>query len=227
MSSSDHRLSAEAVKFYAEVYPAARAGCVNELRGVGCSEEEAEDLFAAVNAKVMDRVDPVARHFEPPQMVNLLKKACRRLLIDRHRHDEVLGLMELTEADFLSEAGVEEAAEDHEAIAMYREAVRSLGKRERQVLLLSFQGFSPEEIQQLMPELSRRSYRNAIERARKRARTTLEGIEDGRLCKEVERVLPLYLRGTASEGQGRQVRAHLERCPACQQTCAQMRGRMH
>ncbi len=227
MSTTGQRLSAGAAKFYDDVYSSARAGCVHDLRGVGCSEEEAEELFSAVNLKVMDSVDPIARHFEPPQMVNLMKKSCRRLLIDEHRHEKVLGRVELDVADSLGDAGADEVAEDHEAIAKYREAVRSLGRRERQVLLLCSQGFSPEEIRQLVPGLTHRSYRKVIERARKRTRATLEGIEDGRLCEEVGRVLPLYLHGQVSERVGRQVGAHLERCPACRHSYAQVRGRLH
>lgn len=227
MSTAGHRLSAEAAKFYDDVYPSARAGCVHELRAVGCSEEEAEELFSAASLKVMDSVDLIARHFEPPQMVNLMKKSCRRLLIDGHRHEKVLGRVELNAADSTGGAGVDEVAEAHEAVARYREAVRSLDERERRILLLCSQGFSPGEIRQLVPGLTPRSYRKLIERARKRARATLEGIEDGRLCEEVERALPLYLHGQASERVGRQVRAHLERCPACRHSSTQARGILH
>jgi len=227
MTTANHRRSAEAAQFYAELFRSARAGCLRELRRAGCSEEKAEDLFSDVYVKAFDEVDPITRHFEPPQMVNWMKTSCRRLLIDQHRHETVIDRVELTEAVSSGEAGADEVAEDHEAVAMYREAVRSLSKRDRQVLLLSAQGHGPDEIQQLMPGLSSRTYRKLIGRARGQVRATLKKIEDGQLCREVGRALPLYLHGEAPEWEGRRVRAHLERCTTCRRASARIRDRLN
>src|SRR5262245_53851977 len=84
------RLKPEAAQFYADVYVAAKASCCRELRSCGCAGEEAEEIFMATCEKVMRLIDPIARAFEPPQMVALLRIASRRVLIDDRRHRAIL-----------------------------------------------------------------------------------------------------------------------------------------
>ena len=226
MSGLPRALSDEAARFYADVFPSARAGCLNELRARGCSEEEAEELFAAANEKVMAGVDPIKRHFSPPQMVNYMKLACRRRLIDKRRDDRAAPREELRESLWANELGVDEVVEGHELVAMGLEAVSTLGERDRLVLLLRAQGFGPDEICLRISGLSDRAYRKVIERANKRVQSELKAIEGGGRCEEMKNaLLLLHACHKTNAREDRQVTAHLERCRACRQAYVQMRRR--
>jgi RNA polymerase sigma factor (sigma-70 family) len=226
------KLSVQAARFYAQVYGSARAGCLNELRGAGCGEEEAEELFMASFERVMRTVDPIARDFAPAQMVNLMKTACRRRLIDERRHQGLIRQVDLAEVRSLSDVAAEspeELAEEREAVAIGREAVFSLPERDRLVFRQRYQmGLSPKEIQQNIPGLGSRYYRKIIERANARVLDAFEQIDGGERCQEMERVLLRhYIAGQASGQESQLVEAHLEHCRACQQAHARMRGYLH
>lgn len=226
MSSLSQTLSDEVAQFYANVFPSARAGCLNELRARGCTEEEAEELFAAANEKVMARVDPIERHFSPPQMVNYMKLACRRRFMDKCRQDRAVPKEELREGSGADEPGVDEVVENRELAAMSLEAVSTLSERDRRVLLLRAQGFDPDEICLCVSGLSDRAYRKVIGRANKRVQSELDAIERGGRCEEMENtLLLLHASRKTNARKSRQVTAHLERCRACRQAYAKIRGR--
>ena len=226
------QLSVEAARFYAQVYEPARAGCLNELRRAGCGEAEAEDLFMASFERVMRKVDPIARHFAPAQMVNLMKTACKRRLIDERRHQRVITQVDLAEVSSLSDDGTEspeEVAEVREEVAIGREVLLSLPERDRLVFRQRYQmGLSPREIQRNLPGLDPRRYRKIIERANACVLEALEQIDGGARCRQMERVLlHRYVAGLASAQESEVVQAHLEHCRACQQAHARMRGYLH
>src|SRR4249919_2851859 len=97
------QLSEGARRFYKQAYAPARAGCLNLLRRAGCSEEEAEDIFQTSFERVMETIDPIARRFAIPQMVNLLKTSCRNRMIDERRHQGILHRVPLADAGSLSD----------------------------------------------------------------------------------------------------------------------------
>ena len=68
------RLSVETAHYYARLYTAARASCLGELRRAGCSEEEAEDIFAATIERIMRKLDPPREGFAAAQTVALLRQ---------------------------------------------------------------------------------------------------------------------------------------------------------
>ena len=176
------RLDPEESRFFGGLYEAARAGCLKSLRSSGCSEEEAEEFLGEAVVKVIDEVDPIARDFDPPQMVNYLKTASRRCLIDDWRHRGVLNVTSLDEVESASDAGarsLDEEAASHEAIDALLVALRSLPKRERSVFCLRhLRGMSPDEIQR-REGISSRTYRKLIQRANVAVRARLErGGED-------------------------------------------------
>ena len=103
----DGRLSVEAAHHFARVYGAARAGCLSELRRAGCTEEEAEEIFAATFERIMRRRDPPREGFSVAQTVALLKRACRQKLTDERRHRDVLKLVPLKEAASRADPGDE------------------------------------------------------------------------------------------------------------------------
>lgn len=229
---SPKKLSAEARQFYRQAYKPARAGCLNLLRGMGCSEEEAEEIFQATFTKVMERVDPVERGFAIPQMVKHLKVSCQRTLIDQRRHRGVLRWAPLSDASFVPDEESEtpiERAETHEAVAIGKEAVASLPQRDRDIFLKRHHlDLEPEEILAGLPGLSQRTYRKIMQRANARVLQAFEEIDTGDRCEEMERShLHRFLTSEASPDEVRVVHAHLRHCRSCQMTFVQMREYLH
>jgi RNA polymerase sigma factor (sigma-70 family) len=232
VAAEDGRLSVEAAQFYARVYGAARAGCMNELRRAGCEEEEAEDVFAATFERIMRKFDPVDQAFLPAQMVALLKNACRQKLIDERRHQGVVRMVPLGDASAESDGASEspaEAVEEREAVAMGREAISSLPERDRIIFFQRHQlDLTPEEILRQNPGLSRRSYRKILQRANARALKAFEEIDSGARCAEMRREhLRRYVAAQASEKERQAVEAHLRHCRACRLGAARMRSYLH
>jgi RNA polymerase sigma factor (sigma-70 family) len=220
------KLAAPAADFYALVFTPARRGCPNDLRKVDCPEEESDELFMDTILVVMTKVDPIARDFDPPQMVNLLKVSCRRRLLDTRRHQSVIREVRLDRAVELADpaaASPEESAEARHAIAVGREALLSLAPRERRVCFLRRQmDLSPAEIREIVPGLSPRTYRRLIERSGARMQTAVERIRSGERCREVESLL-----GRLDPGRGgdedRRLAAHLDHCYRCRQAAVRSR----
>jgi RNA polymerase sigma factor (sigma-70 family) len=231
-SAEDGRLSVETAHYYARIYGPARAGCLGELRRAGCSEEEAEDIFAATFERIMRKRDPAREGFGPAQTVALLKKACRQKLIDERRHRGVLQIVPLGDAsnrpDRTSEDPAEAAAE-REAASIAREAISSLPERDRALFFQRHQlGLSPEEIMRRNPGLSRRTYRKIIQRANARALEAFEEIGSGARCAEMRREqLRRYVAEEAREEEIRLIGAHLRRCRGCRLEVARLRGHLH
>jgi RNA polymerase sigma factor (sigma-70 family) len=226
------KLTVQVAKFYASVYESARSGSLGDLRRRGSSESEAEEIFAAVFERVMETVDPIERDFLPAQMVNFIKRACQRRLIDERRHQSVLREVELGDVQELSDTsapGPDEIVEALEANAIGREALLALSEQDRIVFLQRYQmNLSPEEILENIPGLTQRAYRRAIQRGNRRVLAAFEQIHSGARCKEMER--EMLVRFLASECSGKEseaVMAHLDHCRVCQLTQAQMRGYLH
>jgi DNA-directed RNA polymerase specialized sigma24 family protein len=224
-------LSVAEAQFYARVYDPARKGSLAELRRRGCEEQEAEDLFAAAYATVMESVDPIERRFDAPQMVQLVKLACWRRLVDERRRlvlrDE--SDVKLPPPRYESPAeSPSELAEEREAVAIGREAMSMLSERDRLVFLRRhLLGMLPEEILAETPGLSRRTYRKVIQRANTRVREAFERIETGERCAEIEGgLLSRYVLGESPSAERRVVEAHLAHCGACRQARARMRGHL-
>ncbi|HEY6549714.1 MAG TPA: zf-HC2 domain-containing protein [Solirubrobacterales bacterium] len=218
------KLDSRAAGFYGLIFERARRGCLRELRGLGCAEEEAEELFMATTLTVMLKVDPIARDFAPAQMVNLLKISSRRRLFDTRRHQRVIKEVALERAAQLDDPSAEspeESAQGRHAIAVAREALLFLPRRDRLIYFLRFQmSLSPAEVRAIVPGLGMRKYRNSIERSTPRARAAFERIESGRRCNEIA---PLVTRRIAKElgaEEGRLLTAHLDHCRHCQRACA-------
>lgn len=171
-------LSKPARAFFEATYPAARAGCCNQLRACGCTEDEAEEIFMETFEKVMRTVDPIGRNFAPAQMVVLLKVSCRRRLIDLRRHQRVIaevGLDAIGELADSTAAGPDEVAEDRETAAVGAEVLATLPSLDRRVFRQRHElGLTPNEICRRTPGLSPRSYRRTIERANARVRREFE-----------------------------------------------------
>jgi DNA-directed RNA polymerase specialized sigma24 family protein len=223
-------LSPAASRFYESVFDAARRGVLGELRRRGCSQEEAEEFFSIALEKVMGSVDPVARGFSKPQMVNFVKRAAWRVMIDerRRRHPEV----ELSEVGFLTDAGAEgpdEIAVEREAVAIGREALQALSERDRLIFRQRHElGLSPEEILERTPGLSMRTYRKLIGRANERVLTAFQAIEGGGRCEELgSGLLARYVADGCGVDEQRAVEVHLAHCRGCQLTLARMRGYLH
>jgi RNA polymerase sigma factor (sigma-70 family) len=222
------KLRVEEARFYASVYSPARKGCLGELRRRGCSEEEAEEFFSAALEKVMETVDPIAREFSAAQMVNFIKQACWRCLIDERRRRGLRTELALSAVRSLSNSGAEspiEVAEEREAAAIGREALQMLPERDRVIFRQRHQmNLSPKEILQNTPGLSLRTYRRIIQRANAQVMDAFDRIEAGERCEEMESgPLRRYVAEEGSEAERRAVEAHLAHCRACQQTRAQMR----
>lgn len=214
------RLSSEAAQFYGRIYPAARAGCCHELRLLGCSEDEAEELFMASIERVMRTVDPIAREFDPGQMVNLLKVACKRRLIDEHRHRGVLTEICLDDVGSLSDPSAiapDDAVEDRETIDAAREAIACLPQSDQMIFCKRNQlGLSPEEIQSSVPGLSPRAYRRAIQRSNAKVFTSFEQIESGERCRAIRHsLLEMEIAGADTPEISQVVKAHLGHCRGC------------
>jgi RNA polymerase sigma factor (sigma-70 family) len=219
------KLDPQASDFYALVYRPARFGCLRELRGLGCAEEEAEELFMATLLAVMSKVDPIARDFLPAQMISLMKIAARRRMIDTRRHQNVLIEVDLDRAAELGDAGAaspDERVEAHRSRAVAHEALLFLPPRDRLVYFLRFQmDLSPAEIQKVVPGLGSRKYRKAIERSTPRARAAFDRIESGRRCREIGRLDA----ETGGSEEKRLIAAHLCHCLLCQRAFGLSAGR--
>jgi DNA-directed RNA polymerase specialized sigma24 family protein/anti-sigma factor RsiW len=224
-------LSVAEAQFYARVYDPARKGSLAELRRRGCDEQEAEDLFAAAYAAVMESVDPIERRFDAPQMVQLVKRACWRRLVDERRRLVLREEPGAKPRPLRRESPVEsppELAEEREAVAIGREALATLSGRDRLIFLRrQLLGMLPEEILAETPGLSRRTYRKVIQRANARVREAFERIEAGERCAEIEGgLLHRYVLGESPPAERRAVEAHLAHCGACRQARARMRGHL-
>jgi len=224
-------LSVAEAQFYARVYDPARKGSLAELRRRGCDEQEAEDLFSAAYAAVMESVDPIERCFSARQMVQLVKRACWRRLIDERRRLVLREEPGAKPRPLRRESPAEtppELAEEREAVAIGREAMATLPERDRIVFLRRhLLGMLPEEILAETPGLSRRTYRKVIQRANARVREAFERIEAGERCAEIERgLLARYVLGESPPDERRAVEAHLAHCSACRQARARMRGHL-
>jgi len=223
------QLSPAESSFYAGVFSSARNGSLAELRHGGCSEEEAEEFFQAAFERVMETVNPIARKFSAPQMVNFIKRAAWRCMIDERRRRGQRPEVELGTIRSLSDASAEspdEVAEEREAIAIGREALQMLSERDRLIFRQRHQmNLSPEEILQNMPGLSLRTYRKIIQRANTRVLDAFERIEGGARCADMEgSLLRRYVADESPEAEQLEVSAHLAHCRACRQAQAQMRG---
>jgi RNA polymerase sigma factor (sigma-70 family) len=224
-------LSVAEAQFYARVYDPARKGSLAELRRRGCDDQEAEDLFSATYAAVMESVDPIERCFSAPQMVQLIKRACWRRLVDERRRLILREEPGPKPRPLRRESPTEsppELAEEREAVAIGREAMATLSERDRIVFLRRhLLGMLPEEILAETPGLSRRTYRKVIQRANARVRDAFERIEAGERCAEIEGgLLARYVLGESPPAERRAVEAHLAHCGACRQARARMRGHL-
>jgi RNA polymerase sigma factor (sigma-70 family) len=223
------RLSVEEARFYASIYDSARKGSLNAVRRKGCSEEEAEEFFSTAFEKVMESVNPIAREFSAPQMVDFIKRATWHCMVDEHRRRGRRPEIEIGAVRSLSDASAEspeEVAEEREAVAIGREALQMLSERDRVIFRQRHQmNLSPEEILENMPGLSMRTYRKVIERANARVLAAFDRIEGGQRCEEMEAdLLHRYVTDESSEQEQRMVEAHLAHCRACQKAQARMRG---
>jgi RNA polymerase sigma factor (sigma-70 family) len=227
----DGRLSVEAAHHFARVYGAARAGCLSELRRAGCTEEEAEEIFAATFERIMRRRDPPREGFSVAQTVALLKRACRQKLTDERRHRDVLKLVPLEEAASRVDPamGPVGEVERREEVEIAREALSGIPARDRRVFLQRHHlDLSPAEVLGRNPGLSPRTYRKLLQRARSRTREAFVQIAGGMRCAEMrDERLRRYVDREVGEAEAREVRAHLRRCPACRFEAARMRGGLH
>jgi DNA-directed RNA polymerase specialized sigma24 family protein len=228
-SPGPRRLSLAEAQFYARVYDPARKGSLAELRRRGCDEQEAEELFAAAYAKVMESVDPIERCFSAPQMVCFVKRACWRRLAEERRRGAQRAEPGARPQRLRPESPAEppaELAEEREAVAIGREAMAMLPERDRLVFTRRhLQGLAPEEIVAEMPGLSMRTYRKLIQRANARVLEAYARIEAGERCAEMTSVLlRRYIAGESPPAERGAVKAHLAHCRACQQASARMRG---
>jgi DNA-directed RNA polymerase specialized sigma24 family protein len=221
------KLPPESAAFYADVWEAARAGCVRVLRHVECSESEAEEIFAEVFADVMAKTDPIQREFHRGEMVNFLKVACRRKMIDHRRRDAAVRMVALTESEGVGDFhqdGPAELAVRVEAIELGREALLALSKRDRLIFeLRHYEELSPEEVRLHVPGLSALGYRKAIKRANSKVLAAYQRIDSGERCTEMTNaLLARSLAEDCTDREREEVGAHIEHC----RVCRQIRGRM-
>jgi RNA polymerase sigma factor (sigma-70 family) len=216
------RLSTPAAAFYARVWSTARFSCTSLLRGLGCSESDAEEVFADAYATTMARIDPIERGFKEPQIVRRLQVACRWRMSELRRRQRVV--QEIAIGDPQPPANLDadephEGAERSEAIAIGKEALESLSPTDRLIFQLRYQqDFSPAEIRERIPSLTREGYRKAIQRSNKRVLAAYRQIESGERCKELARgALIKYVSGAAGPELAQAVQAHLRHCRACRQ----------
>jgi RNA polymerase sigma factor (sigma-70 family) len=176
------RLDPEASGFYDRLYEAARVGCLKSLCASGCDGDEAEEVFDKVLLRVIDEVDPIERHFDPPQMVNYLKRSCRNQLISDRRHQGVLDVTYLDGTDPVGDTeavGLDEEVAIHLTMEEIRLALRALPERDREIFCRrNLLGWSPEEISRSVG-VSGRTYRNLLERANKAVRARVEASGGG------------------------------------------------
>jgi RNA polymerase sigma factor (sigma-70 family) len=157
---------------------------MRELRRAGCSEDEADDIFSGAFFETMSKVDPFSRKLAEAQLVKGIKATCHWRLIDRRRHDRSLPLGALDDASSAKGGGVDEVAVRHEVLKVVLEALRSLPEHDQQIYSLRMlKGLTPEEIQ-LLVNVSLRSYRKRIQRAKERVLAALleHGIDSGPEC---------------------------------------------
>jgi hypothetical protein len=178
---------------------------------------------------VMGTVDPIARDFDPGQMVNLMKLACRRRLIDDRRHRKILLEVCLDKAGPLADPSVadpSESVEDRETVDIALEAIASLPALDRDVFRQRhLEGLTPLEIRLRNPGMTPRSYRRTIERANSTAEGYFDEIESGARCTEMKRRLLLLERqGAATAQVSHLVEVHLKRCRICRGTAARLRA---
>lgn len=227
--SRERRLSLAEARFYAAVFDSARSGSLAELRRSGCSEGEAEEIFTAALERVMRTVDPIARQFSEAQMVSYVKRACWSHMVAARRRRSLRREVELAGIDSLGDPNApnpERIAEDHEAAAVEREALRMLPERDRLIFgKRHHMNLSPEEILRSTPGLSRRTYRKIIQRANTRVLDAFERIRGGERCEEMQTgLLRRYAAEECSEAERGAIEAHLVHCRPCRQTQAGMRG---
>ncbi len=181
--------------------------------------------------KVMRSIDPIARAFEPPQMVALLKIASKRRLIDDRRHRAVLTEIGLDRVGGLTDstaATPEEVVEDREIVAIGREAVSTLSPRDQRIFRLRHQlALSPAEVREQLPGLSPRAYRRRIEKGNARVLEAFDDIVSGHRCDEMEVVLRLHARGAMSVRQAEAVELHLAHCSACKRIYSRLQRLRH
>jgi len=195
-AAAPRRLSLAEAEFYAQAYDPARRGSLAELRRRGCSDQEAEELFAAAYARVMESVDPIERRFTASQMVRFVKRACWHRLVDERRRR----IVQTEPPPRVAESPTEqpgELAEEREAVAAGREALAMLPERDRLIFTRRhLQGMEPEEIVAQTPGLSLRTYRKVVQRANERVLDAYAQIEAGKRCAEMESaLLRRYLAG--------------------------------
>lgn len=221
------RLTVGEARFYAAVYATARSGSLAELCRRGCSQEEAEELFATAFERVMEAVDPIERGFAEAQMVAFIKRAVwRRYLdeLDRRKMRPEVDLSEAHSRPNTTAESPEEAAEEREVVAMGRDALASLSERDRAVFNQRYQlNLSPSEIVERTPGLTRRTYRKVIQRANARAFAAFEQIEGGERCEEMAGLLRRYVTEESPARERLAVEAHLAHCRACQRAGVRMR----
>lgn len=176
---------------------------------------------------VMRSVDPIERDFDPGQMVNLMKLACRRRLIDNRRHRKILQEVCLENAGPLADqsaAGPSEIAEDRETAEIGLEAIASLPSLDRDVFKQRHvEGLTPLEIRLRNPELTPRSYRRVMARANSTAMELFDQIQSGQRCAVVSRhLLPLERQGLANPEISRLIKIHIARCRICRRAAARI-----
>ncbi len=225
------RLSKSAAAIYERLRKSAEAGCLGLLRRLGASEAEAEEVFSETYVRVMERVDPVKLDLAEPQLVNLLKVACRRQLIELRRREGVIKEVAIPEVESLvanPDAGPEVLAERSEAIEVGREALLSLPQRDRLVFQLRYeQDLTPAEVQSRVPGLTPNRYRKAIQRANAKVLDAYLRIQSGERCEELDRAtLTRFISGAASADLAERVEAHLRHCRACRRSGIEMREQL-
>lgn len=223
------KLSPEESRFYASIYDSAKRGSLAILRRSGCSEDEAEEFFSKGLDKVMYEVNPVARRFSAPQMVNFIKRAVFNVMLDERRRRGQWIEVALDKVEWLSDANAEspeEMAVVREEIAIRREAVQMLSERDRHIFWQRHQEeLSPEEILQRTPGLSMRTYRKINQRANNRVMAAFEQIERGEWCLEMEsRLLPRFAARRASESETHLVEIHISHCSSCREALRRLRA---
>lgn len=214
------QLDPAAAQFFADVFVEAKASCCKELQLRGCSAEEAEDIFMTTFEKVMRLVDPIARAFEPRQMIALLKISSKRVLIDDRRHRAVLREVDLERVGTLTDdaaATPDEVVLDREIVAIGREALSILNQRDRRIFELRYQhSLSPKEVRDREPGLSARAYRRRIENGNAKVLKAFDEIADGRRCSGMKGLkLSQYLRGLSSGSEAEEIELHLSHCLSC------------
>jgi RNA polymerase sigma factor (sigma-70 family) len=227
--TGERKLSLAEARFYAAVFGSARKSSLAELRRLGGSEEEAEEIFTSSFEYVMKTVNPIARGFSEAQMVSYAKRACWTHMVAERRRRGLRTEIELGEVRALadpSSPSPEEIAEEREAAAIGREALQILPERDRLVFRQRHQmDLSPEEIMRNTPGLSPRTYRKIIQRANARVLVAYEQIRGGERCEEMRAdLLRRYIAEQSPNPERRTIEAHLAHCRACRRSQSRMRG---